>query len=404
MIMGSDFVIDLLAIIVIMKPLRTLILLVQSLDCPVWKLKKLYQTVKKHLQQASSKYDKTTYPTLFKHKNSLEPGKTLQDVTLMEGWLVNTSQGRSGVKWYIRNKTEIKRDHLRFAKDLMESLEKMITPVLNQDHIKALEVFDMGELVKLNCGTRIGDRIQFTRDEGEYEEYGVIQCKKFMSSVCKMPSLEEFGINLDPRLSSKYMRQLKDAVRLAVWDGLVPMFGVSVKDVESISKIEDELSFDLQFNLTFKNGEEKEVKLNEQLVYESFYNNESLYKVAEKPVCAMIDIALAKGGPESIAESYYACMRGQQQAGGQSNDTLSLRTKLSWCLPSFENCQNGGLQRPPVPPEQKTPTAFYTPRRQQLYTLAIPLKFSQNTFCVKFRRFHTGWYLRCVTAKGLFLF
>ena len=39
----------------------------------------------------------------------------------------------------------------------------------------------MGELVKNNCGTRIGDRIQFTRDEEEYEEYGVTQCKKFIS-------------------------------------------------------------------------------------------------------------------------------------------------------------------------------------------------------------------------------
>ena len=42
-------------------------------------------------------------------------------------------------------------------------------------------MFDMGELVKNNCGTRIGDRIQFTRDEEEYEEYGVTQCKKFIS-------------------------------------------------------------------------------------------------------------------------------------------------------------------------------------------------------------------------------
>ena len=48
------------------------------------------------------------------------------------------------------------------------------------------------------------------------------------------------------------------------------------------------------------------------------------------PGCILIDIALSKGGPEAIAESFYATMRAQQQVGGQYNDTLITRTKLSW--------------------------------------------------------------------------
>ena len=31
-------------------------------------------------------------------------------------------------------------------------------------------------------------------------------------------------------------------------------------------------------------------------------------------------------------------MRNQMKAGGQNNENLSRRTKLSWCLPSVENC------------------------------------------------------------------
>lgn len=125
-----------------------------------------------------------------------------------------------------------------------------------------------------------------------------------------------------------------------MWDDVVPMFGISVKNVESISFIEDDqVSFDLRFSLRLKNGEVKKVKLNESMLYESFYNNEKVYQKAGQPVCAMLDIALAKGGPEAIAESYYACMRSQQQGGGQSNDTLSVRTKLAWCLPSLANCE-----------------------------------------------------------------
>lgn len=68
------------------------------------------------------------------------------------------------------------------------------------DYIKALEVFDVGELVKLNCGERMEENIQFFKDEGDYEEFGVTQCKAFMDAVHLMPSLKEYGINLDPRL------------------------------------------------------------------------------------------------------------------------------------------------------------------------------------------------------------
>ena len=50
------------------------------------------------------------------------------------------------------------------------------------------------------------------------------------------------------------------------------------------------------------------------------------------PGCILIDVALSKGGPEAIAESFYATMRAQQQVGGQYNDTLVTRTKLSWAL------------------------------------------------------------------------
>lgn len=57
---------------------------------------------------------------------------------------------------------------------------------MQKDHIKILEVFDVGELVKLNCGEKVGDHIQFFKGEGEYEEYGVEKCKKFMKCVPKI--------------------------------------------------------------------------------------------------------------------------------------------------------------------------------------------------------------------------
>ena len=62
--------------------------------------------------------------------------------------------------------------------------------------------------------------------------------------------------------------------------------------------------------------------------------------MVKHPSCALVDIALSKGGPEAIAESFYNSMQNQQQSGGQKNETLARRTKLNWRLPSLANCEN----------------------------------------------------------------
>jgi hypothetical protein len=67
----------------------------------------------------------------------------------------------------------------------------------------------------------------------------------------------------------------------------------------------------------------RKVRLSEKCVYKSFYSNKVLYDIAQPPSCALLDIVLAKGGPEAIAESFYNTMRNQQQSGGQSYDTLA---------------------------------------------------------------------------------
>ena len=57
-------------------------------------------------------------------------------------------------------------------------------------------------------------------------------------------------------------------------------------------------------------------------------------------MCTLLDNALAKGGPEAMAESFYNSMRHQQQSGGRSNSTLVRRTKVNWCVPSLKNCES----------------------------------------------------------------
>ncbi len=109
--------------------------------------------------------------------------------------------------------------------------------------------------------------------------------------------------------------------------------------VELISTESEAVSlFDAAFIMRFSDGAVETVRLHDQSFYSSFYNNKEIYSIAKPPTCILLDIILAKGGPEAKAESYYSTMRAQQQTGGQSNDTLAQRTKLSWCLPTLKDC------------------------------------------------------------------
>ena len=65
---------------------------------------------------------------------------------------------------------EIKEDQRRFAKDLMESLEKRVNSILHTEMISNLEVFDATLLINLHCGTAKVGKIEFFLPEGEMEE------------------------------------------------------------------------------------------------------------------------------------------------------------------------------------------------------------------------------------------
>ena len=79
---------------------------------------------------------------------------------------------------------------------------------------------------------------------------------------------------------------------------------------------EDE--FCSKFILKFENKTDT-TRLDESAVFKSFYGNEHVVEVASKEACALMDIGLAKCGPEAIAESCCNCMRCQQCPGEQSN-------------------------------------------------------------------------------------
>ena len=123
-------------------------------------------------------------------------------------------------------------------------------------------------------------------------------------------------------------------------DGKTLKFGERYMIKKFNDDIGKENHLDGHFVIEFENSKVEHVKLSENFFYQSFYCNEKVYSIAKPESCILMDIALAKGSPEAITESFYASMRCQQQPGGQTNQNLVWRTKVNWCLPSLVNCES----------------------------------------------------------------
>lgn len=249
----------------------------------------------------------------------------------------------------MREEAEIKEDHQQLAMDLKTALDKRVKSVVGDRCLSVLEVFDDSSLVALHRGCRADDVLKLDVPDGEYETYGVEECRALLSVACKMPHVSTSGMDFDPRLAFHFMKRIKEAVQVGIWDGLCSDWFRLANDctplplknsqLASLEAVESE-TLDTLFKMKFCSGKEFTVRLQEQSFYSSVYSNEDVYSVATTPSCALLDIALSKGGPESIAESFHNSMRAQQQSGGQLNETLARRTKLNWCLPSLKKCDS----------------------------------------------------------------
>ena len=153
---GFDFVADLLALLDIVSPVIDMMLRAQALDTPVWKLKLWWPKVKEVLKNAANG-DPEAFPRLEKVRPNLHPEGAFKQVSLLHGWLVVEDRGKDSGEdrftWQEREWHEIKADHERFAKDLMNALDERVSSVIHQKVFSQLEVFDASNLVCLHCGT-----------------------------------------------------------------------------------------------------------------------------------------------------------------------------------------------------------------------------------------------------------
>eukprot|EP00795_Rhopilema_esculentum_P009841 gene9841-18419_t len=105
--MIADFIADLLAFLDTMKPIVDLMLHVQSLDTPIWRLKLWWPKVK-YVMEKTGQGDPDSFPKLKKARDSIKPGGEYKGVTLLPGWLIKKIDRKGKVySWSMREGDDI---------------------------------------------------------------------------------------------------------------------------------------------------------------------------------------------------------------------------------------------------------------------------------------------------------
>ena len=156
----------------------------------------------------------------------------------------------------------------------------------------------------------------------------------FLYVIAEMKHVQGSGFSFDHRMAHKYLSRIKEAVHAGIWEQLCPEWFECTDDGKTLkfdegyiiekftADIRKENQLDGHFIIEFENSKVEHIKLSEDFFHQSFYCNEKVYNIAKPESCILMDIALAKGSPEAIAESFCASMRCQQQPGGQTNENI----------------------------------------------------------------------------------
>ncbi len=109
--------------------------------------------------------------------------------------------------------------------------------------------------------------------------------------------------------------------------------------VQHFTSLEKDTSAGIRqkFILTLLDGKKVKAVLDEPKLIETLYTTEKIYTKLGLEFMLSLDVAIASGGSEAIAESFYAMMDTQRQRCHQSNKIMELRTKIDWLLPCIGN-------------------------------------------------------------------
>ena len=358
-IAGNDFLLDLCGVCDIMEPLMKLLVALQGLNIPCWKIITWWPRLETHLKSMNKDLSvdspKSSFPLLKKYSGGILQRK-FKGVDLVQGWKITSTVSNEDAEgntttvdtWVAREKDDVQKDLKVFLSDLISSCSKRIDNCVHQ-LISTLKCLDLDSIFSYFCGERLtSGKVKLSSGEESLESFGKEEFEKFFAYVCSLDHVQKLRReydNADLLLSVEFSQidfhKIKSSLKTFLWkrDGGYPelrfslpsiapnVYGPLIKLQLTTDTCQEGKPYCLgnMYSLTFQGVKEPILaELNEEAVYHSIYCDEKVYD-AMGIGCVATDIALAKGGTEAIAESYYSVMRSQQCIGGQSNEILALR-------------------------------------------------------------------------------
>ena len=375
-IAGQDFVFDMCGAVDVLNPVISLLIELQSLQLPIWKVVVWQEKLMKELERFQ-RFSRNSIPSsmasLTSHATDIE-NMVYKGTSLVPGWIVvDQTEGEDGepvMEWMARELSDCEEDLQKLATDLLSSIKSRLAKVSGIQH--KLVCMDLDQLVGCMAGERNKQSV-VRIDEAKLEHFAKEEFKDFYEYVCTQNHVQKLAehkeLNLEPALAHVIHRKLKETLKMLIWDpnyidilaeclkvikkdGTMELLSTHFNDKNAgkAESVRDELGLLRKFQVCeatqkrgsfiFPNRYEAQfskatfnVVICEENIIKEIYQNAELYGKLGVEMCICIDMSLAKGGTESIVESFYSSMKAQTMYGGQNNDILALRTKLEWLLP-----------------------------------------------------------------------
>lgn len=397
MIRGQDYAIDLCGTLDVMKPAILLMIKSQAVNLPPWKIVSWLPRVLHILGKINVELhnlrnevieipNEDLLPKLHMHWEEMkgkdvdeeddneddeDEERTFCGMLLYDGWMVVgqetvvippvRGQGRGRretvYRWEARSRNDCLDDLMVLCQELSDGLQTRYDDVLPQSVKDLARIFDLELLIRGLCAFHFEDgqlKIQL-EERRQWELCGDVEFANFFKIVCQLPhvrQLLEQSPNLDllPHSSSIIYRNLKTTLKAMVWHNLGTcadeMFLTAnhqpvteFNDQQLVTmQCEDKPSLHEWFSLTFSSGSTVHARLNEEFITSTFYNNQEVVNSLSQEMCIAIDVAFATSGCEAIVEGFYSVVGAHKKYGGQSNQSLTQRSIVDWCLPHPIRC------------------------------------------------------------------
>lgn len=371
-ICGQDYVLDLICLCDLMKPIIDMMVRVQSLQVPIWKVVGWGTQVLTFIQEVDLDSCKNM-SMLATHEADVKDMK-FKGIDLLPGYLVvSESKAKDSViseggrrkkpttvhTWVARDVEDVMEEVEEFKHNIVKSLRHRLDRGVHKVCRTLYECVDLTLLMSLMVGERLSEGQTTPYNRRRLAQQGREEFQELVNHISRLPQIGELKeiLCMDEELFvDEIFTKLKNCLASIIWDTNFQSVGIKifnnistgqnivVSNDSFVTKFVDfedsSFSLDKRFTLKTSDGNEFKVTINEKNLYYELFENRTLIQMIGREASIVLDFTFNMGGSEAIAESYYRVMETQRFDGGQSNEILDMRTLIDWSLPNVVACPN----------------------------------------------------------------